>query len=65
VTNPVLVELTRGERVESFHRGAIAVCDAGGGLRLAIGDVDTAVYPRSSLKPIQAIPLIETGGASI
>jgi L-asparaginase II len=65
VTNPVLVEVTRGERVESAHRGAIAVCDADGRLRLAIGDIETGVYPRSSLKPIQAIPLIETGGASM
>ena len=64
MTNPVLVEVTRGERVESVHRGAIAVCDADGGLRLAAGDVETAIYPRSSLKPIQAIPLIESGAAS-
>jgi L-asparaginase II len=64
VTNPVLVEVTRGERVESAHRGAIAVCDADGALRLALGDIDTPIYPRSSLKPIQAIPLIETGAAS-
>src|SRR5947209_2527105 len=65
VTNPVVVEVTRGDRVESAHRGAIAVCDAHGSLRLAIGDVASPVYPRSSLKPIQAIPLIETGAASL
>lgn len=61
MNNPVLVEVTRGDRVESTHRGAIAVCDADGRMRLAIGDVDAAVYPRSSLKPVQAIPLIESG----
>ena len=61
--NPVLVEVTRGNRVESIHRGAIAVCDADGRIRLAVGDIGADAYPRSSLKPIQALPLIESGAA--
>jgi L-asparaginase II len=65
VENPVLVEVMRGGRVESLHRGAIAVCDANGALRLAIGNIDAPVYPRSSLKPIQAISLIESGAAAM
>jgi L-asparaginase II len=65
VENPVLVEVMRGGRLESLHRGAIAVCDSEGASRLAIGDVDAPVYPRSSLKPVQAIPLIESGAASL
>src|SRR5438067_2157191 len=65
VANPVLVEVTRGDRVESVHRGAVAVCDAEGRVRFAAGHADAPVYPRSSLKPIQAIPLIETGAASM
>src|SRR5579863_2965308 len=64
VGNPVLVEVRRGGRVESLHRGAIAVCDAKGELRFAAGNIETPVYPRSSLKPVQAIPLIESGAAS-
>lgn len=64
MNNPVLIEVTRGNRVESTHRGAIAVCDADGEVRVAIGDVDAPIYPRSSLKPVQAIPLIESGGAA-
>jgi len=63
--NPVVVELTRSDRVESVHRGAIAVCDASGALRFAAGDVEAPVYPRSSLKPVQAIPLIESGAAAM
>jgi L-asparaginase II len=63
MTNPVLVELTRGARVESIHRGAVAVADAKGVLRVSLGDVETPVFPRSALKPIQAVPLIETGAA--
>ena len=61
--NPILVEVTRGALVESIHRGAVAIADAGGGIRFSIGDVETPVYPRSSLKPIQALPLVESGAA--
>ena len=63
MANPVLVELTRGELVESVHRGSVAIVDAAGAVRFALGDVNTPVYSRSSLKPIQAIPLVESGAA--
>jgi len=61
--NPILVELTRGDLVESVHRGSVAVARADGTLLLALGDIEAPVYPRSSLKPIQALPLIESGAA--
>ena len=61
---PVLVEVTRGDMVESQHRGAVAVVDALGATRFALGDVERLVYPRSAIKPLQAIPLIETGAAA-
>ncbi len=61
--NPILIEVTRGPLVESVHRGAVAVADADGKLRLSLGDVQSLIYPRSSLKPIQAMPLIESGAA--
>lgn len=61
--NPVLVELTRGDLVESVHRGAIAIADSDGKLVFSLGDIETPVYPRSSLKPIQALPLVESGAA--
>ena len=64
MANPVLVEVTRGNRVESIHRGAIAVSDSTGVLRMALGDIDAVVYPRSSLKPVQALALFETGAAA-
>jgi L-asparaginase II len=65
MTNPILVEITRGPLVESVHRGAVAVSDAQGRLRLAVGDTQAAIFPRSALKPIQAVPLIETGAADL
>lgn len=61
--NPVLVEVTRAGFVESFHRGACAVVNAEGNIVKAWGDVQALVYPRSALKPIQALPLIESGAA--
>ncbi len=62
--NPVLVESWRGELVECRHRGALAVCDTAGRLHFALGDVATPVYPRSSTKPLQALPLVESGAAA-
>jgi len=49
--------------VESVHRGAVAIADASGALRFSLGEVKSPVYPRSSLKPIQALPLVESGAA--
>lgn len=61
--DPVLVEVTRGDMVESRHRGAAAIVDSDGRVISAWGDIEAPVYSRSALKPIQAIPLIESGAA--
>jgi L-asparaginase II len=61
--NPVLVEATRGNEVESRHRGAVSVVDAEGSSVLAIGDVECRVFPRSAVKALQALPLVEGGFA--
>lgn len=63
MANPVLVEVTRGGVVESVHRGAIAVYDADGGKLWEAGDTERPVFPRSAVKAIQALPLVETGAA--
>jgi L-asparaginase II len=63
MTNPILVDVTRGPLVESFHRGAVAVMRADGTPVLALGDVTRPVFPRSAIKVVQALPLIETGAA--
>lgn len=64
MANPVLVEAVRGDRTESLHRGAYAVCDADGRLVAAAGDVDRPIYPRSAYKILQAVPLVESGAAA-
>ena len=61
--NPILVEVARGGRVESWHRGAVAVIDDRGRTVLAAGDVERLVFPRSALKPLQALPLVASGAA--
>jgi L-asparaginase II len=63
MTNPVLVEVKRGDRVESCHRGAVAVVDAHGRSQLVLGDGARPIFPRSAVKALQALPLIETGAA--
>jgi L-asparaginase II len=61
--DPIVVEVVRGGLVESRHRGAIAVVDAAGQKIFAAGDVAKSVFPRSAVKPLQALPLVESGAA--
>lgn len=63
MSNPVLVEVLRGPLIESRHRGAVCVMDADGGSVFSLGDIALPVYPRSAVKPIQALPLVEGGAA--
>lgn len=62
--NSVLIEVCRGGAVESVHRGALAVVSAGGEHVLALGDVSRPVLPRSAVKLLQALPLVESGAAA-
>lgn len=63
MNNPILIEVTRGPLVESAHRGALVLADSHGHVALQLGDIDRPVYPRSSVKALQCLPLIETGAA--
>jgi L-asparaginase II len=58
-----LARLWRGDVVESTHRGVVVVSDEEGNLKGAWGNAGLVTYPRSSLKPFQAIPLVESGAA--
>lgn len=57
-----LVAVTRGEVVESLHYGAFIVVGSDGRVVLGEGSSSLLTYPRSSMKPFQALPLIEHGG---
>ena len=63
MTNPIVVEVTRGGRVESRHRGSAIVVDADGATLFSIGTVDHPVFPRSAVKAMQALALVESGAA--
>jgi L-asparaginase II len=63
MNNPVLVDVTRGDQVESRHRGALAVVDAHGSTVFSLGDIERPVFPRSAVKALQALPLVASGAA--
>lgn len=59
-----LVEVTRGRIVESIHYGAFIVVDSQERVLISKGNPELMTYPRSSMKPFQALPLIEREGDS-
>jgi len=61
--DPVLVRLWRGGFVESQHRGSWCLVDSGDEVIEAMGCVDHPFFARSSIKALQAIPLLEEGAA--
>lgn len=58
---PALVEVTRGNRVESIHRGSIVVVSPDGSPVASVGDPDHFVFVRSSAKPFQLAPFVASG----
>lgn len=58
-----LAVITRNGYIESVHCGIICVVNDSGNVLFHIGDVNTRIFFRSSAKPIQAIPLIQSGAA--
>ncbi len=64
MSNPILIDVTRGTLVESRHAGAAVVVDSAGTVVRAWGDVARPIYPRSANKPLQAMALVETGAAA-
>ncbi len=58
-----MAELWRGGILESVHLGHAVICDAGGVVQ-AWGDPDAVIFPRSSCKMVQALPLLESGAGA-
>ena len=59
----VIAHVTRGDLVESQHHGTVVVADTSGKVVAAAGDPEERTYFRSSGKPFQATPLVESGAA--
>jgi len=60
----LFVEVTRNSTVESRHFGAAVVCDVKGNVVESWGDIESLVFPRSALKPMLAIQLVESGASA-
>ncbi len=56
-----MVELWRGGLLESVHRGHAVICDDQGQIVESWGNAGEIIFPRSSCKMIQALPLMESG----
>ncbi len=59
-----LAVVRRGEQVESVHYGSIAVVDINGEILKSVGNPLALTYLRSTLKPLQALPLMAHPGVS-
>ncbi len=53
--------MVRSGFAESRHRGAVVVLGADGHLRRAAGEVTEPLFPRSSVKPMQAAGMLRHG----
>ncbi|WP_225827463.1 asparaginase [Streptomyces naphthomycinicus] len=56
-----VAHLIRGGIVEGIHYGSVVVLGADGQVRLQLGDIEAAFYPRSALKPLQAVAMLRAG----
>lgn len=61
---PVVAHVVREGFVESVHHGVVVITDPAGAVERAWGDPSTPIFPRSSLKPLQAIGSLR-GGAPL
>ncbi|MGW4822561.1 asparaginase [Streptomyces sp. NPDC004227] len=56
-----VAHLVRGGVVEGIHYGSVVVLGADGAVELQLGDIEAAFYPRSALKPVQAVAMLRAG----
>src|SRR5690348_11152521 len=56
-----VAHLIRGGVVEGIHYGSVVVLDTDGKVAFQLGDIEAAFYPRSALKPVQAVAMLRAG----
>ncbi|MEU1178528.1 asparaginase [Streptomyces sp. NPDC005820] len=56
-----VAHLVRGGMTEGVHYGSVVVLGANGDVDFQLGDIEAAFYPRSSLKPVQAVAMLRAG----
>src|SRR6476659_8061280 len=57
----IIAEIVRGQHVESCHLGHAVVADSEGQVLFAVGNHERPTFPRSALKPLQALAGIMSG----
>jgi L-asparaginase II len=57
----VLAKVTRGDLVESLHLGHLIVLNVDGSTYLSKGSPELPIYPRSTIKSLQAAAMLKTG----
>lgn len=58
---PVIAEVVRNGFVESVHHGSVVAVGPDGSVLWSLGDVSSAMFPRSSSKPLQAAGMLRAG----
>jgi len=62
MTEYALLAVTRrSDLVESQHFGAVVALERDGSIAFSVGNPNTIVYPRSSMKPLQATAMVAAG----
>ncbi|MFJ9895624.1 asparaginase [Streptomyces sp. NPDC091280] len=56
-----VAHLIRDGLVEGIHYGSVVVLDTDGQVQLQLGDIEAAFYPRSAIKPVQAVAMVRAG----
>ncbi|MGW2748248.1 asparaginase [Streptomyces sp. NPDC001450] len=56
-----VAHLIRGGVVEGIHYGSVVVLGTDGQVQFQLGDIEAAFYPRSALKPVQAVAMLRAG----
>ncbi|MCK1822659.1 asparaginase [Streptomyces sp. XM83C] len=56
-----VAHLVRGGIVEGVHYGSVVVLGSDGDVTFRLGDIDAAFYPRSAVKPLQAVAMVRMG----
>ncbi|WP_327596247.1 asparaginase [Streptomyces chartreusis] len=56
-----VAHLIRGGMIEGIHYGSVVVLGGDGDVRFQLGDIEAAFYPRSALKPVQAVAMARAG----
>jgi len=61
VSDPILVQVVRNGFVESVHHARVVLTDPDGRVAESWGEVDVPMFPRSSMKPLQAVGMLRAG----